>query len=246
MWDSPRELNVLAWSLTLAAIGMLAWGAIAWAVRQPAFALRQVVVDGSLARASRAHVETVIREELRGTFFTLGLADARASLQRVPWVKSVALRRQWPGRLEVTITEHEPLARWNETALVDTEGEVFSADFDGELPQFAGPEGSSGEIALRFREFGAALEPRGLAIAELKLSPRGGWRLRTTGSAAMALELGRNAPGERLSRFVLYHARTVGALARGGTRVDYADLRYRNGFAVRVPAVAEKSSRKPA
>ena len=57
-------------------------------------------------------------------------------------------------------------------ALVDTEGEVFSADLDGELPQFVGPEGSSGEVARRFREFGAALEPRGLTIAELKLSPR--------------------------------------------------------------------------
>jgi cell division protein FtsQ len=244
MWDSPRELNVLAWSFLLAAAAMLAWGAIAWAVRQPAFALRAVVVDGNLVRASRAHVEMVIREELRGTFFTLSLADARASLQRVPWVKSVALRRQWPDRLEVTIVEHELLARWNETALVDTDGELFSADFDGELPQFAGPDGSSGEVALRFREFGAALEPRALAIAELRLSPRGGWRLRTIGSAAMAIELGRNAPGERLSRFVAFYARTVGALARGGTRVDYVDLRYRNGFAVRMPSVAEMSSRK--
>jgi cell division protein FtsQ len=244
MWDSPRELNILAWSLTLAAVATLAWGAIAWAVRQPAFALRHVVVDGSLARASRAHVEAVIREEFKGTFFTLSLTDARASLQRIPWIKSVALRRQWPDRLEVTIVEHEPLARWNETALVDTEGEVFSADFDGELPQLAGPDGRSGEVALRFREFGAALEPRALAIVELRLSPRGGWRLRTNGSAAMAIELGRTAPAERLARFVAYHARTVGALARAGTRVDYVDLRYRNGFAVRMPGAAEKQARK--
>src|SRR5271157_3270625 len=157
MWDSPRELNVLAWSVLLAAAALLVWGAIAWAVRQPVFALRQVVVDGALARTSRAHLETVIREELKGTFFTLNLAAARASLQRVPWVKSVALRRQWPDRLEVTVVEHEPLARWNDTGLVDTEGEVFSADFDGELPQFVGPDGSARELAERFREFGATL-----------------------------------------------------------------------------------------
>jgi len=241
MWDRPREIDVLAWSLTLAAVAMLAWGAIAWAVRQPAFALRQVVVGGSLARVSRAHVESVIREELKGTFFTLSLPEARASLERVPWVKSVALRRQWPDRLEVTIVEHEPLARWNQTALVDTEGEVFTADFDGELPQFEGPDGSSAEVALRSREFGATLEPRALAIVELKLSPRGGWRLRTSGSAALAIELGRTAPAERLARFVAYHARTVAALASGGTRVDYVDLRYRNGFAVRMPDAAATS-----
>jgi cell division protein FtsQ len=244
MWDSPRQLDTFALLFALVATAMLAWGAVAWAVRQPAFALHRVIVDGNLVRASRAHLETVIREELRGTFFTLNLADARTSLQRVPWVKSVALRRLWPDRLEVTIAEHEPLARWNDAGLVDTEGEVFNADFDGELPQFVGPDGSSAEIALRYREFGVALEPRSLAIAHLRLSPRGGWQLRTTGGATLAIELGRSAPGDRLSRFVHYYARTVGAFNRGGTRVDYVDLRYRNGFAVRVPGFMERSPRK--
>jgi cell division protein FtsQ len=244
MWDSPRQLNALALLFALAAATMLGVGIVAWAVRQPVFELHRVVIDGNLARASSAHLERVIREELKGTFFTLSLAGARASLQRVPWVKSVALRRQWPDRLEVTISEHQPLARWNETALVDTEGEVFSADYDGELPQFIGPEGRAAEIAQHFREFGAALQPRSLAIAELRLSPRGGWQLRTTGAPALAIELGRSAPIERLARFVLYQARTVGAFSRAGTRIDYVDLRYRNGFAVRVPSFAEKSPRR--
>jgi len=244
MWDNPRQLNVVALLFALAAAALLAWGAVAWAVHQPAFALHRVVVDGNLARANRAHLERVIREELNGTFFTLSLAEARASLQRVSWVKSVALRRQWPDRLEVTIAEHEALARWNDAALVDTEGEVFSANFDGDLPQFVGPDGSAADIARRYREFGAALRSRSLAISELRLSPRGGWQLRTTGGAALAIELGRSAPGERLSRFVRYHTRTVGALNRAGTRVDYVDLRYRNGFAVRVPGFTDRSPRK--
>jgi len=244
MWDSPRELHVFACALTLSAAVLLACATIVWAARQPAFALRHVVVDGGLARTSRAHLETVIREELMGTFFTLDLADARASLQRIPWVKSVALRRQWPDRLEVTVVEHEPLARWNDTALVDTEGEEFSADFDGELPQFTGPEGSASELARHFREFSATLAPCALAIAELQLSPRGGWRLRTAGSAALSIELGRDGANERLSRFAMYQQRTVGALARTGTAVDYVDLRYRNGFAVRVPDAPGKPTRK--
>jgi cell division protein FtsQ len=244
MWDDPRQLDVAAVFLALVAMALFAWGAVAWTVRQPAFALHRVVVEGSLARASPAHIETVIREELKGTFFTLSLADARASLRRVPWVKSVALRRQWPDRLVVTIVEHEPLARWNDAGLVDTEGEIFNAVFDGELPQFVGPDGSSAEIALRYREFGAALESRSLAIEQVRLSPRGGWQLRTMGGAHLAIELGRSVPGERLSRFILYYPRTVGALNRGGTRVEYVDLRYRNGFAVRVPGFTEKPPRK--
>jgi len=47
-----------------------------------------------------------------------------------------------------------------------------------------------------------------------------------------------------LSRFVAYYARTLGALARAGRRVEYIDLRYRNGFAVRVPGFVEKTTKK--
>jgi len=244
MWDDVRRLNAVALLLAVVAIAILVYGALAWAVRQPAFAIRHVVVDGRLVRVNPAHVSAVIREELRGTFFTLRLADARASLQRVPWVKSVALRRRWPDGLEVSLSEHEPLARWNDNALVDTEGEAFNADYNGELPQLTGPEGSAALVADRFRDFGKTLAPRSLSIAELRLSPRGAWQLRTSGSTPLTIELGRNTPGERLARMVSYYSRTLGALARAGTRVEYVDLRYRNGFAARVPGFAERTPRK--
>jgi cell division protein FtsQ len=244
MWDDARQMNLAALLLALLALALFAWGAVSWSIRQPAFALRQVVVEGALKRVNPAHLEAVIREELRGSFFTLSLPEARASLQRVPWVKSVALRRQWPNRLQIALTEHEPLARWTEGVLVDIQGEVFSGEYAGELPQFAGPEGSAALVAARFRDYSAVLAGRALAISELRLSPRGGWQLRTRGAVPLAIELGRNEPGERLSRFALYYTRTVGALARAGTRVDYVDLRYRNGFAVRVPGFAEKPARR--
>ena len=244
MWDNPRPLNLLALGFALAAAGLLVWGLVAWTVRQPAFALRQVVIEGPLERTNPAHLEAVVREELRGTFFTLKLPEARASLQRVPWVKTVALRRQWPDTLRVTVTEHQPLARWSDGALVDTDGEVFTADYAGELPQLAGPDGTAPLVAARYRDYGAALGERSLAIAGLRLSPRGAWQIRTGGSAPVTIEIGRNEPAERLARFVASYVRTVGALTRTGARVDYVDLRYRNGFAVRVPGLSEKPARQ--
>jgi cell division protein FtsQ len=246
MWDSPRQLNAVTLAVALIALALFGWAAIAWAVRQPAFALRQVVVAGALSRVNSAHLEAVVREELRGTFFTLQLAEARVSLQRVPWVRAISLRRQWPNRLEVFVTEHTPLARWNDNALVNKEGEVFIADYDGELPQFSGPDGTAAEISARFVEFGAALERAGLAIGEIRLSARGGWELKTAATPALTIALGRSGPSERLNRFVGYYARTVGALARAGTRVEYADLRYRNGFAARVPLFKERALKKAA
>jgi cell division protein FtsQ len=48
----------------------------------------------------------------------------------------------------------------------------------------------------------------------------------------MTLELGREQIEARLARFVEAYSRTLGKLDR---HIDYVDLRYANGFAVRIP-----------
>jgi cell division protein FtsQ len=245
MWDDARQLGAVATTLATLAAATFAWGAIEWAARRSAFAFREVVVGAPLERASAAHVEAVVRGELSGTFFTMDLERAAASLERVPWVRRVALRRQWPERLEIAIDEHVPFARWNAAALVSADGEVFAADHDGELPQFEGPDGRAAEMTARFRAWNAALAPFALAIDTIRLSARGGWFLRTRGDGGtLSLDLGRDEPDARLARFLAAHGRTLGVLARGGTRIEHVDLRYRNGFAARVPGFREREPRK--
>jgi cell division protein FtsQ len=247
MWDDAKALNALAATLaTMAAVALVA-AVAAWCARQAPFAIREVVVTTPLSRASAPHLETAIREQLSGTFFTMNLERAQATLANVPWVRSVALRRHWPPRLEVAIEEHVPLARYNETLLVNTFGETFEADYLRPLPRFFGPETLAFDVAARYHEWSDVLAPLSLELSEVAMSARGGWRLRAQGrDGTLTIELGRDEPTLRLRRFTAAHGRTVGALARQGTRIEYVDLRYRNGFAARVPGFREAPSRKPA
>lgn len=245
MWDDARQLNAIATTLAGIAAAFLAWASVGWVTRLPAFEFREIVVTTPLARTSGAHLESVIRGELRGTFFTMDLDAAREALGRVPWVRSVALRRQWPRRLEVEVDEHVPFARWNGSALVNTRGEVFSANDPGELPEFNGPDGQSAAMTARYREWDALLAALALHLRGLNLSARGGWQLRTQDdNGPLTLDLGRDDLTDRLARFIAVYGRTVGALARAGTHVDHVDLRYRNGFAARMPGFREKTARK--
>ena len=243
MWDDPRQMNALAATLGLLALAGLAFALVTFVVSLPAFAFREVVVNGSLARVNGAQLEATIRDELAGTFFTMDLARSRATLAQVPWIRDVALRRQWPHRLEVTVDEHVPLARFNDNQFVSARGEVFAADSGESLPRFEGPEARAAEMADRYQDWSQALRPLSLRVAEVRLSLRGGWRLKAAGvdGAPLTLELGRDEPDARLARFVAAHRQTIGALARTGTRVEVVDLRYRNGFAARVPAFREKA-----
>ena len=244
MWDDAKALNALALTLGgMAAVAIVAAVGL-WLVRQPLFAIREVVLATPPVRASAPHLEAVIRDELSGTFFTMDLDATRRAIGAVPWVRNVGVRRQWPDRLEIAIEEHRPLARWNDSGLVGIDGEIFVAAHTGPLPQFSGPDHYAGEIASRYAEWTTALAPLGFGVAELAVSPRGAWRVRADGpQGPLSLELGRDDPSGRLARFVTAYGRTIGALARQGTRVEHVDLRYRNGFAARVPGLREAPAR---
>lgn len=245
MWDDARQLNAIAITLSVIAMAFLGWAIVGWVTRLPLFEIREVVVTTPLARTSGAHLESVIRSELTGTFFTMDLDRARVALSRVPWVSSVALRRQWPRRLEIVVGEHAPFARWNDKALVDTHGDVFVASYAGELPQFHGPDGQAGLMTARFRAWSALLSPLALRLTGVALSPRGGWQLSAEDDEGpLTLDVGRDDVDDRLARFVAVYGRTIGVLARAGTHVDHVDLRYRNGFAARMPGFREKPGRK--
>ncbi|HVF63153.1 MAG TPA: cell division protein FtsQ/DivIB [Casimicrobiaceae bacterium] len=247
MWHDAKALSAIAMTLASMAIVGVAAAAVYALARHPLFAITEVVVTTPLERASAPHLEALVRERLAGTFFTMDLERSRRSLASLPWVRSVALRRQWPHTVEITIEEHAPLARFGDALLVNTHGETFAATAASDLPRFVGPGGTAAEMTTRYREWSQLLKPLGIAIAELHLSDRGGWRVRTTSAdGSIVLDLGREDATGRLARFTRAYARTLGALAQRGTRIESVDLRYRNGFAARVPGFRESGSAKRA
>lgn len=230
MWDRPEVLNRISNGLIAFACLLIAYATLSFVVHLPVFALREIRVVGAPAHVTRAQVETIVTKEMRGTFFTLNLPTLRLAFEKLPWVREVNLRRQWPDRLDVTVTEHVPLARWGNRALVNNHGEIFQAAYDGKLPVFVGPAGASKEIAIQYDFFRRNLAAIGATPALVRLTPRRAWQVRL--ASGTTLELGRDDVEARLARFIAVHDRTLGALQR---RVDYIDLRYANGFAVRIP-----------
>jgi cell division protein FtsQ len=233
VWDNPRQLNAAAGFLTALALVVFAIAALQLLLRSPLFPLREIAVRGALAHTSRAEVERATRGRVAGNFFAVDLAGVRNALEALPWVRRVQVRRVWPDRLEVTLEEHVALARWAGAALVNQQGEPFAGSSDATLPQFAGPQGSEGEVTRRYRRFAEILAPLGAGLARVVLSPRYAWQLRL--ADGLAVELGRDAPEDpveaRLARLVEAYPQTLGRMQ---TKLEHVDLRYPNGFALRL------------
>lgn len=240
MSDRPDLLNAAANALYAVAALLALYLAMTLVTRLPAFTLREVQVGGALAHVTREELEGVVQRDLRGNFFTLDLAAARAAFERLPWVRRVSVRRHWPDRLELAFEEHVPLARWDATALVNTHGELFEAAYDGALPVFVGPPGTAKEITIQYEYFRRSLAAIGQSPVQVRISPRRAWRLKLEGG--LTLELGREHMEARLARFVAAYERTLARLER---RLDYVDLRYANGFAVRIPELRHEKAAPP-
>ena len=142
----------------------------------------------------------------------------RAAFEAVPWVRRATVRRIWPNRLVVGIEEHRAIALWGDGRLVNTFGELFTANLaeaeeDGPLPELAGPPASEQVVLARYRELERWLAPLGRKPESVQLS--------------LALQALRTAVlgGER--DLPALEQRAMATLAERGWQPDYLTVRRR-------------------
>lgn len=232
MWDNPRLLNLAAGALVGIAALIFGVALVQMLLRSPLLPVREVRVTSALERTSRQDIEAALRGRVAGNFFAVEPAEIRAGLQQLPWVRRVTVRRVWPDSLEVGVEEQVALARWGGDALVNTRGERFSARTDQVLPVFIAPAGHEAEVTQRYGSFKALLAPLGVEPERVVLSQRLAWQLRLSNGLHVMLGRDGDQAEARLRRFVGVYDSTLKTMQR---KHEYVDLRYPNGFALRVP-----------
>jgi cell division protein FtsQ len=79
--------------------------------------------------ASRRAIETVFAEDMGRSVYLLPLADRRATLQTVDWVRDASVARFWPNRVVVRVTERQPVAfltlGYSRFGLIDADGVIL-------------------------------------------------------------------------------------------------------------------------
>lgn len=228
MWNNaPLLRNIANWLFGFSVCAGL-YGAIYYVTHLPGLLpLHSVRLMVKPQRVDAGEVLQVVRNEVKGNFFTVDIMRLRQSLEKVPWVRGVDIRREFPSGLEVRLEEHHALARWNNSALVNRQGEVFAAQSKQVLPEFIGPDGTAAEVTQNYAQFEQQLAGLNLQVEQIVLTPRYAWQLHL--SNGMVLELGREDMQQRLARFVKVYPYSLAAIQQ---QVKYVDLRYRNGFAV--------------
>ena len=206
-----------------------------WLIQRPNFALREIQIDGDTEHINSPTVRAGVVGRLKGNFFTVDLDVARQAFEQMPWVRHASVRRVWPNALAVTLEEYKPLGTWGSDQLVSVDGELFTAnqgELEEDLPAFDGPDGTAKEVVARYHDFQKWFAPLNATPEEVTLSPRYAWTVKL--SNGMQVELGRERNQDTLlDRSKRLTAAWSAVTQRWGKDIEYADLRYPNGFAIR-------------
>jgi cell division protein FtsQ len=222
--------KLLRWLIALGVVAGSVAGAVALLRHEPAaMPVRVVSVDGAVRRLSVPVLARTVTEHLQSGILTQDLDTLREAVEALPWVRTASLRRIWPDRIQLSVTEHQPLARWGEDGLATAEGVVFRPKDEvlpTGLPHLESDDAQAPRVVAQYLNWRDRLATLGLSISTLVMDARGAWSLDL--KDGLRIELGTERVEERLTRFI----RTWPQLAAAG-RPDQVDLRYANGLAVR-------------
>jgi cell division protein FtsQ len=212
-------------ALLLLIAGALA--ALTWALDRP---IHVISMDGAFQRVSPGQIEKAVAPFTKAGFMSADLDRIQRAVERVPWVDHARVQRRFPNSLHVTVVEETAAARWGESGLLNTRGELFVRQADHvptELPRLSGPEGTQSQVAQRYLSAQGRMLEAGMRIAALRLDERGSWEMDL--DSGVTVRLGRRDVDERLDRFIHTASQVI---AHRLNDITYVDMRYSNGFAI--------------
>jgi len=228
-WQLP-SINWRRWAVSaasLAGIGLVV-GGIVWTLDQP---IESVSISGRFQRVSPVEVERAVKERIQGTgLVSANLEAVQSAVGTLPWVDSVSVSRGWPRRLQVFVVEQVAAARWGESGLLNTRGELFVSEarhIPPELARLSGPKGTESLVAKRYLAAQGRLVEAGMRLTALRLDERGAWELDLANG--VTVRLGRRQIDERFDKFM---STAVKLVSQRGDDISYVDMRYANGFAI--------------
>lgn len=233
-------LGLVFFVMVLFSLITVSWWLTQQIIGQESAPVTSIVISGEMAYSERSDIIKAIESVDMGNFFQVDVNEVQNYVLTLPWVYSVAVRKQWPNELKIYVVDQSPVALWNGSFLINQLGQVFQADtarIKHYLPHFFGPEGSEVMALKNYRDLNALLDFKALEIDELVLSERFSWVL--TLNDGVTLNLGREERVERIQRFMdvypLIKAQLKEKIIAENEKnqaVDYIDLRYDTGLAV--------------
>lgn len=237
MWHNHGALNKISFGILFFSCLYLCQAVFKVGVNLEFFKINRINFVGEINHVSLDQFESIVIKRFKGGFFNLNLSEAKDSLERLPWVNAVQIKRIWPNAIEVFVTERNAIARWKDGGLLDSSGELFEGALDEKIPTLDGPSDQHAAVVRKYLKLSEMLEPYAVKIDRLRLTKQQSWHGQL--SSGVRVAFGEENVESRLERFMRF---LPGVEPRFKQPIKYADLRYVNGFSVSASVVRGEGS----
>ncbi len=191
--------------------------------------IKKIKLSGSFEHINQHEVESILQPIVGEGFFSLDIHQLRKMLSEKSWTKSVSIRRVWPDRLDITIVERKPVARWDDRHLISDRAVVFAADSRNfqQLPLIHTEIKNHSQILTSFYRLSRRFKLVGETVLSLRQDSRGALDIELPGS--LIVKLGRGQIEHKIDRLITIYMQQIRPRRAD---IQQLDLRYSNGFAV--------------
>lgn len=191
--------------------------------------VKDIEIETPLVYQDETQLMNVLNSRKDQSFLLLNTIELAEELELLPWIRKAAVQKRWPATLVLTVSEHEPVAVWNQSAVLNGEGMPLERPVaDMSLAELSGPEGAPETVMSHYLQFGQIFQEFGFRIAAVDLKARGAWSL--TLHKGIEISLGQKE--------VLERSRRVVKVLRSDNfdidNIETIDARYPNGAAVKL------------
>jgi cell division protein FtsQ len=184
-------------------------------------------VSDRLVYEDRAQLDAEMERYRGESLLTIAPGDVRQRLERLPWIAEVRVTKAWPDRLQLAVSEHEPVARWNGDQVLNSDGEPLKRPVaELILAELSGPDAQAKRVMEQYLQFSRVFSGAGQRLEGVHMHRRGAWTL--TLDSGIKVALGSKEMLERTRRVVVL----LNADGMTPDTIEYIDARYPNGLAV--------------
>ena len=208
------------------------------------FAIKQVAIEGDTPFVSQIKIKNTLMHYVKDNFFDINLEKTIDSLNTLPGIKAVSIRRVWPDKLLVSLESEKAFAKSiNNNWLINPNGELFETDIPikQQLPVFIAPSGGLPQVVDFYREISPKLKSVTLIITKLQLLATGDWEVFVSplgdqylkDPRPFIIQLGHRSMRSRANNFIkIYKSGNFLETKKGKIGPKIVNMQYQNGFSV--------------
>ena len=191
--------------------------------------IKTIKLSGSFEYIDQKDVEGILQSYVGEGFFSLDIHEVQKALSDKAWTESVSIRRVWPDRLDITIIEKKPVARWDNGKLISDKAAVFVANTSAfqNLPLVHASNNQAANILRRYYALSRRFDALDETIITLRQDTRGALDIEL--DDGLIIKVGRDDIDHKISRLITIYKLQIQPRRAD---IDQLDLRYSNGFAV--------------